>query len=512
MMLLSVDFPPLMIGEQQKMECYKANMKTLKLLLMLLCFLCAPISFADSALPTAKQTIVFAIGNMPLNLDPRYATDAASERVNRLLYQSLVDFDAQSKPIPSLASWVEVSPSEYRFTLKQNRAPFHHGKPLNAQDVKATYESFLNLKDSPHAAEFANIQSIQALDESTLIFKLKQADKHFPAKLLIGILPADLISKQHEFSHNPIGSGSLKFVSWNNQLVLERLADRQTINLLEVKDPTVRVLKLLHGEVDLLQGELPPELVKHLQSKPEISLKTSKGANFSYLGLNFNDPALKNINVRQAIAHAINRQAIIQSVMIENSRIADQILPPEHFTNQGSSHPSPDEFNYNPAKAKQLLIEAGVKLPLKLVYKTSTDAQRVRFATIMQAQMQPAGIELEIRSLDWGTFFADVKAGNFQLYGLTWVGIKTPEIYSKAFGSQYFPPNGFNRGRYVDAELDMLLANEDWQAATTRIHSQLPYIPLWYEGQFAAMRKNITGYSAKLDGNWDDLVTISSIK
>ena len=122
--------------------------------------------------------------------------------------------------------------------------------------------------------------------------------------------------------------------------------------------------------------------------------------------------------------------------------------------------------------------------------------------------MAAAGIDLEIKSLDWGTFFADVKQGNFQLFGLTWVGIKTPEIYTKAFGSQHFPPNGFNRGRYADAELDKLLTDESWPAATQRIHAQLPYIPLWYEGQFAAMQKNISRYSPKPDGNWDDLATI----
>jgi peptide/nickel transport system substrate-binding protein len=134
----------------------------------------------------------------------------------------------------------------------------------------------------------------------------------------------------------------------------------------------------------------------------------------------------------------------------------------------------------------------------------------VRFATIMQAQMQPAGIDLEIRSLDWGTFFEDVKQGNFQLYGLTWVGIKTPDIYSKAFGTNSIPPNGFNRGKYADATLDQLLEKEDWVQATKRIHQQLPYIPLWYEGQFAAMVKGINNYSPKPDGNWDDLATIST--
>ena len=455
----------------------------------------------------SSREIVFAIGQMPLNLDPRYATDAASERVNRLIYQSLVDFDAQSKPVANLASWVVVSPTIFRFTLNKNRAVFHNHTPLTAADVKATYDSLVTLKDSPNTAEFNNIKNITVIDNDTVEFVLNQADKHFAEKLIIGILPAKLIAEKHDFSRAPIGNGALKFLDWQNKLSLQRVKDKQKISLIEVKDPTVRVLKLLHGEVDLLQGELPPELVKYLQTKPEVMVKTSIGANFSYLGLNFKDPELQKLKVRQAISHAIDRKQIILKAMIQQSREADMILPPEHYTNQNNHALLTSD--YNPSLAKQLLLEAGVKLPLKLVYKTSTDAQRVRFATILQAQMRPAGIDLEIRSLDWGTFFADVKQGNFQLYGLTWVGINTPEIYTKAFGSQSTPPDGFNRGRYADAELDQLLINENWQSATTRIRQQLPNIPLWYEGQFAAMRKGITNYNAKPDGNWDDLGTIS---
>ncbi len=448
--------------------------------------------------------IVFAVAQAPLNLDPRYATDAASERINRLIYQSLVDFDVHSKPIASLATWLEVNPKQYRFTLNKPRALFHNQTALNANDVKATYDSLAALKDSPHTAEFANIQQIDVLNSDTLVFRLKWPDKHFPAKLIIGILPADLLAKHQDFTHQPVGNGALKFVSWQNKLMLQRVKDGQKISVLEVKDPTVRVLKLLHGEVDLLQGELPPELVKYLQTQSEIKLKSSVGANFSYLGLNMQDQFLKKLKVRQAIAHAIDRNAIITKVMVANTRIASAILPPEHYTNDASLPP----YDYNPALAKQLLKEAGVSLPLKLVYKTSTDAQRLRFATIMQAQMQPAGIDLEIRSLDWGTFFSDIKQGNFQLYGLTWVGIKTPDIYLKALGSNSNPPNGFNRGRYTDSALDSLIANENWPAVTMRIHQQLPYIPLWYEGQFAVMVKGINNYLPKFDGNWDDLATI----
>jgi peptide/nickel transport system substrate-binding protein len=456
--------------------------------------------------PENTGEINFAIAQAPLNLDPRYATDAASERVNRLIYQPLVDFDATLQPAPVLASWQVVSEAYYRFTLMPNTARFHYGAVMTAADVKATYDSILKLKDSPHAAEFANIERIEIEGENTVVFKLKQVDAHFVEKLIIGILPKHLIDIDYDFAHDPTGNGPLKFVRWQNKLTLQRVKDGQIISLQEVKDPTVRVLKLLRGEADLIQGDLPPELVKHLQSKPEIIVKTSVGANFSYLGLNMQDAVLKNQKVRLAIAHAIDRQAIIDKVMVKNSRVAGAILPLEHYTNLGVSLPA---YDYNPTLAKKLLQEADIKLPLKLVYKTSTDAQRMRFATILQAQMRPAGIDLEIRSLDWGTFFADVKQGNFQLFGLTWVGIKTPEIYAKAFGSTNFPPNGFNRGRYADVELDKLLANEDWPAVTQRIHTQLPYIPLWYEGQFAAMQKNITNYSPKPDGNWDNLTTIT---
>lgn len=511
-------------------------MKAISLFGILCLFLCACEQKSES-LPNQKTRepqvatvkteriksapIQFAISQAPLNLDPRYATDAASERVNRLIYQSLVDFDAASKPSPKLATWVMMNATSYQFKLNQTRAPFHHQaiheNALSADDVKATYDSITRLNSSPLSAEFANIAKIEVQDKNTLTFHLKRADAHFPAKLIIGILPKDLIGKHHDFSHQPIGNGPLAFVSWKSKLVLKRVSDGQQVVLTEVKDPTVRVLKLLRGEADLLQGDLPPELVKYLQTKPEVNVKTSQGANFSYLGLNMQDPVLRHVKVRRAIAHAIDRQAIINKVMVHNTRIATLILPPEHYTNFGAANVEVDFeqgsantsiYNYNPALAKALLIEAGVKLPLKLIYKTSTDAQRVRFATILQAQMQPAGIALEIRSLDWGTFFEDVKQGNFQMFGLTWVGIKTPEIYEKAFGSNNAPPNGFNRGRYMDTKLDELLAVENWQLASMRMHEQLPYIPLWYEGQFVAMRTGLLNYAPKSDGNWDDLMTI----
>jgi peptide/nickel transport system substrate-binding protein len=454
--------------------------------------------------PIEHGEIRMALAQAPLNLDPRYATDAASERINRLIYRSLVDFDEHSKPKPDLANWRQISPTQYRFTLIKDRQPFHDGSPLNAADVVATYRSLLDLRDSPHAAEFSNISVVETVDADTVDFTLHEADEDFPARLIVGIMPAVLIAKNHDFAHAPVGSGLLKFVAWDGTLKLERIQDEQAFVLQEVKDPTVRVLKLLRGEVDLLQGDLPPELVGYLMKQDGIEVRESEGANFSYLGFNLQDAVLKNPQVRLAIAHAIDRKAIIRYALVGDSREAGTILPPEHW----AGNPDLVAYDYNPKLARELLQQAGVKLPLKLSYKTSTDAQRVRLATVMQAQMRTAGINLEIRTLDWGTFFDDIKHGQFQLYGLTWVGIKTPEIYRLAFHSASIPPKGANRGRLHDAVLDALIEQGDWKQVTARVHQELPYVPLWYEGQFVAMRKGLVDYQLKSDGNWDGLATI----
>jgi peptide/nickel transport system substrate-binding protein len=455
--------------------------------------------------------IRMVLSQAPLNLDPRYATDAASERINRLIYRPLVDFDEHSRPQPALASWQQRSPLQYRFILNPQNDQFHDGTRLTSADVAATYQSLLALRNSPHTAEFANIKEVRAVDAATIDFDLHQPDASFPAKLIIGILPASLIAQNHDFAHHPIGSGPLRLVAWDSTLRLERVSDKQIFVLQEVKDPTVRVLKLMRGEADLLQGDLPPELVGYLRRQKGIEVHEGKGANFSYLGFNLQDEQLKNPLVREAIAHAIDRPAIVRLALVGGSREAEAILPPEHW----AGNPDLAAHEYNPRLARELLQQAGIKLPLKLTYKTSTDAQRVRLATIMQAQMQVAGIELEIRSLDWGTFFDDIKHGKFQLYGLTWVGIKTPEINRLAFYSDAVPPKGANRGRFQDKAMDELIVQAEaggeggWRQVAAYAHQALPYIPLWYEGQFVAMREGLENYSLKSDGNWDGLATIT---
>jgi peptide/nickel transport system substrate-binding protein len=157
--------------------------------------------------------------------------------------------------------------------------------------------------------------------------------------------------------------------------------------------------------------------------------------------------------------------------------------------------------------------------PLVITYKTSTNAFRVRLATVIQSQLKEVGINVHLQSYDWGTFYGDIKSGNFQMFSLSWVGIKTPDIFRYVFHSKSVPPNGANRGRYKDSVLDQLIktANdaqelEDQAMAYRKIQERLleklPYIPLWYEDHVFIVRKGITGYSIGLDGSYDGLMDI----
>jgi len=483
----------------------------------------AALALAGCGAERNPRTVVIAVAHAPANLDPRLATDATSERVNRLLYARLVELDSAGRPAPGIAGWQRLSPRHYQFELAPDRLPFSDGEPLTAQDVAATYRSILDgALASPHQAALSLIERIEVLGEHRIAFHLSRPDPLFPAFLSVGIAPARLIADGHPLQRAPVGSGPFQLVDWprSGRLVLERRGDGRRVILDRVKDPNVRVMKLMRGEVDLLQNDLPPELVTFLRRRQDIGVINRPGVNFSYLGFNLADPITGDLRVRRAIAHAIDREAILRWLFIGQGRPAEALLPPEHWAGARDLRPYP----YDPERARELLGEAGYGMErrLPLSYKTSSDAIRLRLASVLQAQLSEVGIDLAIQSYDWGTFFGDIKAGRFQLYGLTWVGVRLPDIFRYAFHSDSLPPNGANRGRYISAKADQLIEaarREQDPADQARhyrrlqavLHADLPYVPLWYEDQIAAVRVDVTGYRLATDGNYDGLLSIERV-
>ena len=485
------------------------------------CFFLLFISISLGCTESApERTIRIGLSIAPTNLDPRMATDAPSARVNRLLYSRLVDFAEDATPLPALARWEVVTPTQYRFHLIEPRPIFPHGAHITATDVQETYRSVLDPKTaSPHRGIYQNIQHIEVLSESTLDFFLLQPDSLFPSYLVIGILPANLIKIAHPFHEEPVGSGPFIFHQRpdDTRLILKRRKDAQLVEFIRVSDPTVRSLKLLAGEIHLLQNDLPPELVTYLSESPSISMQQKQGSKFSYLGFNHLDPVVGKNFIRKAIAYAINREQIIRFVIGGRARLAHALFPPNHWL--GASQL--EGYNYDPPRAKALLDQAGFsgdRSPT-LIYKTSTDPFRLRLATILQEQLQQVGIKVSIHSHDWGTFYGDIKSGHFQMYSLSWVGLKTPDIFRQAFHSQSLPPQGVNRGQYTDPLTDDLIEQAEgasqhetqeqiYASLQQRLLETLPYIPLWYEDNVALATTAIQGYVLRTDGNFDGLVDV----
>jgi peptide/nickel transport system substrate-binding protein len=252
------------------------------------------------------------------------------------------------------------------------------------------------------------------------------------------------------------------------------------------------------------------------QLAKEYKMITGPALNYQYLGLNMQSPKLQDPRIRQAIAHGINRQELIQFLKKGRAVVADSVLTKQNdFAAHGLL-----SYQHDPERARQLLQEAGIK-NLNLEYKTSNSRDAVQQARILQNQLAEIGINLEIRSFEWGTFFGDVKAGNFELFSLRWVGVSEPDFYYSLFHSSELPEvGGRNRVRYSNPEVDNLLEQgrstlnpQDRKQFYIKVQEilqqDLPYISLWHNQNVAIIKESIEGFRLHPSGGFQSLVNIS---
>jgi peptide/nickel transport system substrate-binding protein len=469
------------------------------------------------------------IESSPANLDPRVGVDAQSERIDNLIFDDLLSRGENLDVAPGLAErWEIPDPLTYTFHLHHG-VVFHDGRPLTSRDVKWTFDSLLQGKvRSPKVGVYRFVDHIDAPDDFTVIFHMKEASATLLWNLsdgAIGIVP---YGSGSEITAHPVGSGPFKFVSneTDKQVTIERNTgywgappklDR--VRFAVVPDATTRALELRKGSGDVTINSLTPDTVLTLQRDPSLAVERAPGTVLSYLGFNLRDPILRDARVRQAIAYGLNREPMIEYLWCGEAQLARSILPPQSWAYDGDV----PAYDHNPDKARSLLDAAGYPpingVRFHLTMKTSTDENTRLMVAVMQQQLREVGIALDIRSFEFATFFADVTHGAFQLYGLRWIGgNEDPDIFEYAFHSAKFPPNGANRGYYSNREIDRLIdqARQEVDTAVRKelyakvqliLAQELPYIDLWYLDNVLVHNKRVRNLQLNPAGNYDFLRT-----
>ncbi len=465
----------------------------------------------------AAQGLVIALPSSPTNLDSRVGTDNASGRMFDLIYSGLVKVTAQNDYAPDLAEkWETPDDRTIIFHLRPD-AKFQNGKPVTASDVRWTYESLIAPSfTSSKKSGYATVDRIEAPDPHTVIFRLKEPNGGIFDNLTLGILPQG--ADTNTYKTKPIGAGPYKVVSFSSddKVVLEAFdgwhggaPKIKNVTVRIIPDATTRVLEMRRGTVNFEVNAVPFENVSELEKDSKYQVVKQPGSVYQYLAFNMKDPTLRKVEVRQAIAHAIDRQKIVTDLLRGYGVPTDTMFGQGHWA-RAEGLPS---YPFDPAKAKQLLDKAGLRDPdgdgpkmrFKLSFKTSTDAEANLRAQMIQQMLRQVGIDVQIQSNEFGTFFEDIGKGNFQMYSLSRNGVSDPDFYYVIFHSKNFPPEGQNRGFYSNPRVDQLIVEgrntfertkrkETYGQVQKILQEELPYLSLYHQVNVTVMDKKLKGY------------------
>jgi peptide/nickel transport system substrate-binding protein len=494
-----------------------------------LCIAMLVVLLSCSSKPDA-DTLVMIVESSPTNLDPRVGLDAMSERIDSLIFDDLLSLGDDLNVAPGLAErWEIPDPLTYVFHLHRG-AKFHDGRPLTSRDVKWTFDSLLQRKiRSTKTATYRFVDHIDAPDDFTVVFHMKEPDATLLWNLSDGAMGIVPFGSGDEVTQHPIGSGPFKFVSaeTDREVVIERndeywgeKAKLARVRFAVVPDETTEALELRKGSGDIvINAFLTPDTIVTLARDPALTVERAHGTRLAYLAFNLRDPILKDVRVRQAIAYALDRRPMIDYLWRGEAEAARSVLPVQSWAYDGDV----PTYNHDPDKANRLLDAAGYTavngVRFHITMKTSTDANTRLMVVVIQQQLREVGIVLDIRSFEFATFFSDVIHGAFQMYGLRWIGgNEDPNIFEYAFDSAKFPPNGANRSFYSNPKLDALIdkarrevdpnVRKPLYAEVQRILAQdLPYIDLFYLDNVMVHTRRVRNIKLNPAGNYDFLRT-----
>jgi peptide/nickel transport system substrate-binding protein len=513
---------------------------------------------------TPDDKIVVVVDGAMITADSRYAISNHDSKLTRLVGSGITAVDTQTlEPRLDLATAVEPGPLEVvnvpttmplasrigdkpavilqvisipilyptvDVTIRED-ARFSDGAPVLADDVAYTFGSVLAVdSDSLHHKGFTERWwSVTATGPRRVHFVLKQ-----PLATLMSDLDFAIIARK-----TGLGSGPyvLKELTTEHALLTPNLyyygqkPKTANVEFKFVRDAAARLLMIVGGSADLLQNSVRLDLVDEIKTRPRVKLDAAPSVILTYLMMNNDDPLLKDRRVREAIALAVDRRAIVKAKFGGRAQLANGLLPALHWA-YAADLPTRER---DVARAKHLLDEAGFHDPdndgprsrFTLTYKTSSDAFRVSIARLIAAQLGDVGIAVDVRPFEFATFFADVKKGAYQLASMQTAELNEPDYYYFYFHSSRVPdarnPDGGNRWRYRSSELDRLVEHGRrepdrdkrkaiYHDAQHVVWRDLPIIPLWHEDNVVLANKQLDGYTLTPNARYYGLVNATKTK
>jgi peptide/nickel transport system substrate-binding protein len=449
----------------------------------------------------------------PTSLDPQKTSLTALFHVTEHIYSALVRLNPDLTVGPDLAQKWDISSDgkTYTFTLRQG-VTFHSGKPLTSADVTYTFSRLLDKATaSPNATLLAPVDTITAPDENTVVIALKQADASFltnltsPASVIIN---KDAVDKYGDLTKNADGTGPFIFKEYvpNTRVVLDRNPNyyetgKPYVDGLEMTiaaDDTSRTAALRTGTVDFIEYA-PLKDIPTLKSDSSLMMAGDQNTNIRFIALNVTRPPYSDVRVRQAIAMAIDRDAVLGPAVFGFGTATSEIFPPGYWAGLGVK-PAPPDI----AKAKQMLADAGYPNGFNTtILSWSQYSFLSNAAVVVQEQLKQIGINADINLEENAAFIKDFLGNNFDL-GVSGISayVDPNDVYLRNFGTG----QPMNAEHYSNPKVDDLIAQgvaTTDQSKRKEIYQQLqqvllddaPWINLYIASQFEAMKVYVKGYT-----------------
>lgn len=462
----------------------------------------------------SSGNLVAAIAGEPDQLDPHKTTAYFSFEVLENVFDTLVAPDANLEMRPALAESWGVSPNQLVWTFHlRHGVAFHDGSPFTADDVVYSYRRIIDQKLA-NADKFSAVTNVSAVDPSTVRITLKQPTPNLLTNL--GGFKGVAIVQRHnvesgQIATHPIGTGPFAFAGQKSGDAITLKANPtywagapkiSGVTFRFISEPSTALSALQAGEIDWTDS-IPPQRVAALKDDDSITLATTPSNDYWYLALNEARPPWNDVRVRQAIAYAIDRDAIVQATSY-GTAVANQLAIPK-----GNPWYTPyDTYRHDIEKAKSLLDEAGAA-PKNLDMLVTTEyPETVTAAQIIADNLAPLGITVNIRTVDFATWLDEQNNGHFDMLMMGWLGNIDPDDF---YYAQHHTDGSSNAQKFSNLEVDRLLdagrvetnrnaRADDYAKAATIIADQVSYLYLYNPSVIQAWTTRLSNYEARRDG------------